>query len=393
MEMAAIFFYAARMNDVRTRRRKAPSLLPVYMGVGTSNLRGPAAFAAQNRVMPTGSDMVQMTRGIQLYQNHPYDPSRGLHAPVWSYETSQIMVPHAVTRQQGQSVGRALLLIPSLVNKATILDLIPERSFLRWMCAQGIDTYLFDWGSLSTCEESVDMDYLIRHRLIPAIEHLSDSTGAPIDLLGYCMGGTLSLAASMFCAERINKIVLLAAPWDFHAGHPVLSRHVRSWAPSVLPVIQQKGFLPAEWTQALFASLDAQDVVQKFCRFSSMPQRSEKAKLFVAVEDWLNDGCDLPGDVARHCIQEWFSKNAPAKGQWIVNGRCVDIGSIEKDVLVVASDRDRLVPYESAVIVCDFLPAGRAQILKKSHGHVGAIAGSNSVSSVWKPIRNWLLGA
>lgn len=380
---------AETAGKTQKKRREGPFPLTVHIGMATARMAGVADYAARYIPPIAEADMVSMVRGIQMYQAHPYAPVRQELLCVREYDTVRILKPSG----SEQNKGAPLLLVPSLVNGSDILDLMPERSFLRWIDGQGIPVYLLDWGDLTQSAKPLDIQDIVYGRLATAIRDLAEREGRAVNVLGYCMGGTLLLPAALACAEHIGKIVLLAAPWDFHAGHPELFERVRMWSPVVQPVIAQKGALPAQWTQALFASLDPADVVQKFSKFADMDQDSLEARLFVAVEDWLNDGRDLPGAVAQHCIREWFAQNATAKGIWRIGDAPVDPGEIGARVLVVASERDKLVRLECAANILPDLPKGRAEILRLSCGHVGFIAGKRAVAEVWEPIRNWLCDA
>ena len=119
-------------------------------------------------------------------------------------------------------------------------------------------------------------------------------------------------------------------------------RQVQFWAPSAFPLMAEKSYLPVECIQTLFAALDPQMTAKKFARFAAMPEDGAEEKIFVAVEDWLNDGVALPAALAQQCIGDWFLKNTPGNGRWAVGGEPVDLRRIKIPALVVASSRDRL---------------------------------------------------
>ncbi|MCB1783337.1 MAG: alpha/beta fold hydrolase [Alphaproteobacteria bacterium] len=339
-----------------------------------------AAPAAEN-------DILAMMKGVRLYYDHPYQPDHTRRAPLWQDGTTCIYS----ASKPCKNPERVILLVPSLVNGPEILDLIEDRSLLEWMNNNNIEAYLLDWGELTKAHDDISVDHLVTITLPKALQFIANKTGRAVDILGYCMGGTLCVAASLYAKQFISKMILLAAPWDFHTGNPLLSDRVRTWAPVVLPVIDQKKLLPARWTQSLFASLDPKEALGKFKRFSQMDQSSTEAKIFVAVEDWINNGRDLPAPVAQHCIRHWFSANAPAKGTWVVNDSKINVSNIETPILIIASKNDKLVPYASAIEIKKSLPDNNAHILQVSCGHIGMIAGAKAVHDVWLPIRDWLL--
>lgn len=394
-DKTAKFFLCCAMNMHDHKKNRGPFPLPVHLAMACSDAAQLEAypqplkdFAARYQVQITDQSQRAMIKGLQQYQMHSYVAPEMHKVKIWEKEGAAIFALNDATKPSSKS---AILLIPSLINTGDILDLIPERSLMRWLSGQGHTAYLLDWGHPEKHLKGADMEHMIRVRLVSAIKALAQKTGGPINVLGYCMGGTMLLAAATYCTKSIKKIVLLATPWDFHAGHQVLSDRVRVWAPLVLPQIQLRGCMPAMWTQSLFATLDSAEALMKYSRFADMDMNSEAAQLFVAVEDWLNKGCDLPQYIAHHCIQEWFSKNAPARGEWELWGDHVDLQKIENDVLVIASDKDRLVPEESAKAVLSMLEHANTYQLEVSCGHIGFIAGASAINDVWEPLSDWLM--
>lgn len=369
--------------------RSGPHPMPVHLGMAVAAQKGIQEYVAPYLAVIDESELTEIIRGIQLYQSHPYKVRRA-RSVIWSQQCATLSVPSKNIRNSAKIKNAPLLLVPSLVNKADILDLCASRSLFKWLNKQGVETYLFDWGDTSNYEDQTNMEGLVSARLCPAVEYLAEKSGGPVSILGYCMGGTISLAATSLMQHKVRKLVLMAAPWDFKTRNPVLSERVRTWAPVVMSVIEQKGCLPAEWTQALFATLDPEGSAKKFARFARMDQGSEEAKLFVAVEDWLNDGVDLSADIALHCLRNWFAQNAPERGEWKLGGRRIDPSEIKCPVMIIASTGDRLVPFAAAASVREKLTGSSTEILKLECGHISLIAGSRAVETVWTPIAEWL---
>ena len=188
-------------------------------------------------------------------------------------------------------------------------------------------------------------------------------------------------------SENVSSIATIAAPWDFH--HGALSERVKFWTPSLLPSMADKGFMDVDWLQMLFTSLDESMGAEKFARFAAMDMESEEAKLFVAVEDWLNDGVALPMGIAQAVIQDWYFGNAPLNGEWKVCGERIAADEIDVPALVIASSKDRLVEYESAQVLAEALP--NAALIDPARGHIGMMAGRHAKNDVWLKISDWIL--
>lgn len=371
--------------------RKGPHPLPVHLGIAAANMKGIQDYASNFPASLTQSDAVQMVRGIKLYQEHPFASKELPLETIWQDGGASVKRPIMVQDHRAEGGGHPLLIIPSLINKANILDISEEQSMLRWFNMHGIDAYMLDWGNFSNDQENeIEMEALVQEKLSNSIQAVSKHTGKKVDVAGYCMGGVLLLASYSYAQDHIRRMVLLASPWDFKIGASSLASNVRIWSPTVLPIVKERGCLPAEWVQALFASLDPKGSAQKFIKFVSTDQSSSEAELFVSVEDWLNDGIDLPGNIAQHCIQDWFVDNKPALGQWYVAGRKVDLGDIKSDVLIIASKKDMLVPYDCALSVKNSLCSARVSVITPNCGHIGLIVGRQAKDTVWHPMLDWL---
>jgi len=364
------------MNYKKPNHRAAPRPLSVYLG------------AAMGMVSPDISDedrekhriaVENMIRGIKKYQAHAYYRDTTDLEQIWADGTSTLRFCPA----KG-AAKNSILLIPSMINGSEILDLLPDRSFTRWMAGQGFDVYLFDWGNSVDDDGLQSMDAVIE-RLAQVGRFVKDRAGKPIDTLGYCMGGTLLMGVAARHPDIFGKLVLLSAPWNFHAGDPRMQTQVQLGTPVALQLLEAKNLLPVDWIQNVFAHVNPALAISKFSNFLDMADGSAEEKVFIAVEDWLNGGQDIAGGVARTCILDWYGRNAPAKGDW------VDLSTLEgHSILVVAADKDILVPPESAIDVTRTLP--KATVLKPSCGHISLMAGRNAENTVWTPVCDWLKG-
>lgn len=331
-----------------------------------------------------------MLRGIRTYQEHPYARSLPPLPAVWHAGTARLFHASATARggKKARKKSPAILLVPSLVNGSSILDLTPERSFLRWLGQKGFESYLLDWGRIVQDPALKDLDGAIGTRLAGALDHIAREQDGPVHVIGYCMGGLLALALERLHPQQVRSLVLLASPWEFARGDQPLGDRIKTGAAATWAVIDSLCHLPVDWIQALFASVDPLMAAKKFSRFADLAQDGEKARIFVAVEDWLNDGLDLPAAIARECVKGWYIDNAPARGAWRVCGRDIRAQDVAAPALVVASDRDRLVPFESAAAAAEQIPA--ATLLRPDCGHIGMMAGERAIETIWEPVAKWL---
>ncbi|MFL5281766.1 MAG: hypothetical protein ACJ8AW_12435, partial [Rhodopila sp.] len=148
--------------------------------------------------------------------------------------------------------------------------------------------------------------------------------------------------------------------------------------------------LSVDLLQTLFALLDPWGVADKYRAFARMPQDSERARLFVALEDWVNDGVPLAAEVARSCLRAWYGENAPALGRWRIAGLAVEPRAITAPTFVAIPGRDRIVPPESALPLAKLIPG--AVLHQPAAGHIGMAAGARAEAALWRPLLAWLEG-
>ena len=146
--------------------------------------------------------------------------------------------------------------------------------------------------------------------------------------------------------------------------------------------------LPVDVLQMLFALLDPFGVAEKYRGFGRLDPEGERARLFVALEDWLNDGVPLAAPVARECLGGWYGDNTPASGDWRIAGLPVDPATLRDADVRRRPGRDRIVPPESARPLAQLIPG--AMLHEPSAGHIGMVAGMSARRALWQPLLAWL---
>jgi poly(3-hydroxyalkanoate) synthetase len=319
--------------------------------------------------------------GIRAWRSHPWH--RDLPDPPvrWREATARLL-------DYGGD-GPVILFVPSLVNRWTVLDLMPGHSLVRWLAEQGAHPMLLDWGEP---EPNFTLTDHIAGRLVRAMEAAKGSGakggGDRIILAGYCMGGTFATAAAALRPDLVGGLALLAAPWDFHAGDVAHLHKLTATCAMLEPLLRDAATVPVDLLQALFALDDPTAVAEKFRQFGRLDQDSAAARLFVALEDWLNDGVPLSGATARECMRCWYRDNLPGRGEWRVAGLAIDPAAIQVPAFAAVPRRDHIVPPDSARALAGLLP--RMTLVEPNAGHVGMTAGRSAAKVLWEPLRDWL---
>ena len=323
-----------------------------------------------------------LIEGIAAYRRHPWYRSLTDPPTIWTEGGSRLL-------DYGGD-GPVALFVPSLVNREYVLDLAPGRSMLRWLAQNGVRPLLLDWGWPGETERTFTLTDYVAGRLERVLAETAALAGGPAVLVGYCMGGTLAVAAAQRRPDLVRALALLAAPWDFHADDPARAAQATQCLTLLEPLLTLSGTLPVDALQVLFGMLDPWGVADKYRRFARLDQTGERAMLFVALEDWLNDGIPLAAPVARACLGEWYGDNAPALGEWRIAGMKVEPASLRQPAFVAVPRRDRIVPPGSALPLAQMI--GGAELHQPAAGHIGMAAGSTAEQALWQPLAAWLRG-
>jgi polyhydroxyalkanoate synthase subunit PhaC len=326
--------------------------------------------------------LAQFADGVSDYRN--FKRSSPLSEPpvIWSEGSTRLL------DYDPSSEGQPILFVPSLVNRGYILDLDERHSLLRDLTRRGFRPLLVDWGAPGTMEAEFSLNDYIDGRLARALQAAHDLNDQPVAVAGYCMGGLLALGLAAIRPEQISALVLMATPWDFHAMEAGKTRMLGAMIPAIENMLKTTQTLPVDVLQAMFASLDPQQNAVKFRAFAALSKGTARARLFVALEDWLNDGVPLAGPTAMECLNGWYVKNDPGCGVWKISGKTIRPEQIKIPSLVIVPLDDRIVPPRTALPLADKLP--HCQCLKIKAGHIGMVAGSRARGSLYAPLAKWL---
>lgn len=337
---------------------------------GTHGPRPLPLFLAMLR-SETAADPARLTRalaGLRAYQDAPRE------APMPTMP-AVAQAGRATLRDYGGS-GRPVVFVPSLINPPGILDLSAETSLLRWLATQGMRPLLVDWGTPGAEDRDLDLAGHVETLLVPLLQSL----GEPPVLVGYCLGGTLAIAAA--ARTPVAALVSIAAPWHF-SGYGAQSQAAMAamWA-AAAPVSAALGMLPIEVLQAGFWQLDPARTIAKYEAFGARPPDSAAARAFVRLEDWANTGAPLPHAAARALFEECIAQDRPGAGRWRVGDAIVDPLRLGCPAIEFVSLNDRIVPAATAI----GLPDRRDLAL----GHVGMIVGTRARTALWHPLAAWI---
>ena len=274
------------------------------------------------------------------------------------------------------TAGPPVVLVPSLINPSVVLDLDQKRSLVRFIAARGYRALLLDWGSPSADEAELDIAGHVERYLLP----LTEQVGEPVHLVGYCLGGTMAIAAAALAQPR--SLTLLATPWHYARYPRAAAAELAGMWRGMKPSVEAMGLMPMEMLQPAFWSLDRERSVAKYATLAGCAENDPAVVAFAQLEDWANDGAPLTRAVSVDLFERFIADDAPGSGRWVVGDSSIDPASVACPSLHFVASNDRIAPSETA-------PDAIRSIVCPS-GHVGMVVGSRAAEFCWAPLATWL---
>ena len=159
-----------------------------------------------------------------------------------------------------------LCLVFALVNRPYIMDLKKDRSVIAHYVKAGFDTYLIDWGTPRRAQRFLTTDDYVNGYLLNVVKYLLERTGTDqVNLLGYCMGGTLSTMFTAIHQDLVKNLVLLATGIDYSTRESLLNLWTDPRYFDVDKFVDTVGNVPAEFLQSAFLLLKpVANLVEKY---------------------------------------------------------------------------------------------------------------------------------
>jgi polyhydroxyalkanoate synthase len=277
-----------------------------------------------------------------------------------------------------------VLLVPSLINRHYVLDLMPGKSFAEWLVAQGFDVFCIDWGTPEDEDRYVTFDDVCDVAIGRAIRRTTMIAGTEkTHLLGYCLGGTLTTIHAAVHPERIASMCVLAAPVKFGQAENLLEAWTREGSFDVRALVDATGNVPHQLLQAAFHLLRPTLGLSKAVHMLDRAWDDEFLDGFLALEQWGSDNVPFPGECYARYIEELYQKDALAKGTFTLSGKPARLEALTVPLLSVTFEHDNIVPKDSAAPLVERAGSAHKEGLHLPGGHVGAVVSRAASKRLW----------
>ena len=280
--------------------------------------------------------------------------------------------------------GPPVLFVPAPVSRYFILDLLPGRSFAGHVAAAGHDVFIADFGTPSREDRFADLEYYVDGVVRRCVRTVAALAGqSSIDIIGYCLGGTLSLLYAALYPETVKRLVLLTTTVDGDVqGGISWVAHRMGLAgesydePRLVPAVEVKS-----WFELLAPGSNSVvgRVSDLWERLDDAPERLRDVR---TMATWVDDVVPAPGRLLAELYRKFGpGRNTLMAGTATVGDRRVDWSAVTMPVLSVSAEKDTISPPEGVYAIVKIVP--HAQVMRLPGGHVGIVAG-RAAKALWQ---------
>ena len=355
------------------------------------------AHAVERRRHPQRFILVDQTPWQEIYRDgimavrHYTLPAR-----------DSIVVENQTISVENRRHATPVLLVPALGIQPWTFDLMPTRSMVRYLMARGFDVYLLDWGKPSQSDRELNLDTYVNHWLPAAVEAVREHAGvAEVSLVGYCMGGLLSL---MYLGGHANapvaNLATIASPVNFHKSGffgalsglvSIPAMKIHEWFQVRLePVDSQLFHVPGSLLSLGFKLTNPPGVVASYIDLVRNIADREYVTEYMTMGQWFNDMVDYPGATVREVIEKMLIANSLADGRIEIGDRIADFTHIQVPLLAIAGRDDRSVSIRAARDIMRLAGSTDKHFEVLPGGHAGVFAGGRAPEYGWRMIADWL---
>lgn len=284
-----------------------------------------------------------------------------------------------------------LLIVPSLINRYYLLDLMPGRSLVEHLVGRGIDVYMLDWGVPGPEDRSTTFEQYITGYLRRAVQRVRNLSGqARIMLLGYSIGGTFTAIFSALYGRYVHALIQLAAPINFH-DNGIISQWTRKERFNVDLVVDTLGTMPTELLRASFRMLTPTLQIAQQIALANQIGDAQAVQDLLALQSWIGEGVPFPGEAYRTYVKDCYQENYLIQGKLVVGGQRVDLARIACPLLTITAAKDWICPPESVAALNDLVASLDKRMLELPGGHIGIVAGHRASEHLWPKLADWLI--
>ncbi|SHH09047.1 PHA/PHB synthase family protein [Bradyrhizobium erythrophlei] len=296
-----------------------------------------------------------------------------------------------------------LLIVPPWINKFYILDLKPEKSFIKWCVDQGITVFVISWVNPDKSLGAKTFEDYMKEGPLAAMDAIERATGElKVHTLGYCVGGTLLASTLAWLAEkrrvRVTSATLLAAQVDFSHAGDLLVFVDEDQISALERDMQACGVLEGNKMAMAFNMLRSNDLIWSYVVSNYLKGQSPSA---FDLLHWNSDATRMPAANHSYYLRNCYLENRLSTGSMVLDNTLLDLSKVKVPIYNLATREDHIAPADSVLYGSQFF-GGPVKYVLSGSGHIAGVVNppSSGKYQFWTndnikdvTLADWLKGA
>ncbi len=267
-----------------------------------------------------------------------------------------------------------LLIVPPWINKFYILDLKPEKSFIKWCVDQGLTVFVISWVNPDKALGAKTFEDYMKQGPLAAMDVIEKVTGElTVHTIGYCVGGTLLASTLAWLAEhrrvRAASATFMAAQIDFtHAGDLMVFVD-EDQISSLEKDMQAAGVLEGSKMAMAFNMLRSNDLIWSYVVNNYL--KGNLPKPFDLLH-WNSDATRMPAANHSFYLRNCYLENKLSTGNMVLDNTRLDLSKVKVPVYNLATREDHIAPAESVLYGSQFF-GGPVKYVLSGSGHIAGV--------------------
>jgi polyhydroxyalkanoate synthase len=267
-----------------------------------------------------------------------------------------------------------ILMVPPWINKYYVLDLTPQKSFIKYVVDQGFTVFVISWVNPGAELADVTFEDYMTEGLLNAADAIHRETGLEqCNVLGYCVGGTMLGTTLAWLAARgeapFNSVTFLTTQVDFSKAGDLLLFTEDQQLEDLEEVMKERGFLDGSRMANVFNMMRPRDLIWPYVVNNYMLGR--KPFPFDLLY-WNQDSTRIAATCHAFYLREFYNENKLAKGLLEVGGVKLDLSKIKLPIFTIATRDDHIAPAESVYIGARMF-GGPVEFVLAGSGHIAGV--------------------
>lgn len=269
-----------------------------------------------------------------------------------------------------------LVIFPPWINKFYILDLTPQKSFIRWAVEQGLSVFVVSWAQGSAALRDVGLDAYVLEGELQAIDLVLKATGAKsTHAIGYCVAGTvlsatLAYMAATGQAAKVQTATFFTAQVDFREAGELMNFVNQSTMETIGQLAEASGFMDGRYLATTFNLLRPTDLMWNYVVNNYL-----KGKDYIPFDllYWNSDPTHVPGRFMLEYLGGMYRDNLLVQpGGIAVAGVPIDLSIVHTPAYVQAGRDDHIAPAVSCFKLTRAF-SGPLRFMLAGSGHIAGV--------------------